>query len=91
MEKICIRAIIHGKVQGVFYRESTRKKATTLNITGWVKNNDDNTVELHACGETPQIQKLIDWLWKGPLLARVKKVTWSAIATEKHDDFITLR
>ena len=47
MTNICIKAIVRGKVQGVFYREGTRKKATALQLTGWVKNNDDSPGELH--------------------------------------------
>lgn len=87
MKNICIKAIISGRVQGVFYRENTRKKAMALNITGWVKNNADNTVELHACGDEEKIKIFIDWLWKGSLLAKVTNVAWSEISNEAHDEF----
>ena len=59
MTNKCINAIISGKVQGVFYREGTRQKAESLNITGWVKNNNDDTVELVACGSEENINNLI--------------------------------
>ncbi|EKD78109.1 MAG: hypothetical protein ACD_42C00040G0003 [uncultured bacterium] len=88
---ICIKATVHGKVQGVFYREGTRKKARSLNITGWVKNNDDGTVELFACGDSEKIKNLIEWLWRGPLLARVEKVDWSEAPEEKQGEFVVLR
>ena len=91
MTNICIKAIVRGKVQGVFYREGTRKKATALQLTGWVKNNDDGAVELHACGDEAQIQTLIQWLKKGPLLARVSQVDLSEIPAETHDAFTVTR
>ncbi len=88
---ICIRAIVHGKVQGVFYRDSARQQAEALGITGWVKNNKDGSVELHACGEGAKIQLLIDWLHQGPERARVTKVDWNEIVLEEHEEFIILR
>ena len=87
MKNICIKAIVSGRVQGVFYRESTRKKAVTLNVTGWVKNNPDGSVELHACGDEEKIKIFIDWLWQGPLLAQVSNVAWNASPDETHDAF----
>lgn len=88
---ICIKAIVSGKVQGVFYREGTRKKAVSSNITGWVKNNVDGTVELQACGEKEDIEKFTKWLRKGPLLARVSNVVWSEIPVESFQGFVVLR
>ena len=87
---ICIRAIVHGKVQGVFYRDSTRQQAEALGITGWVKNNKDGTVELHACGEAETIASLIDWLHKGPARAHVTSVDWHEIPMENHGEFLIL-
>lgn len=88
---ICIKAIVYGKVQGVFYREGTRKKAVSLHITGWVKNNVDGTVELQACGEKEDIEKFTQWLWKGPLLARVSNVVLTEIPVENFQGFVVLR
>lgn len=87
MTTLCIKAIISGKVQGVFYRSNAHKKAKKLDLTGWVKNNADDTVELIACGDEEKINEFIHWLWKGPLFARVKKVEWSGIPYEKWDEF----
>ena len=85
MKKICIHAIVTGRVQGVFYRENTRKKAESLNITGWVKNNPDKTVELKASGSEENIKLLIAWLWKGPLIAKVSNVVWQEISRSRED------
>lgn len=90
-EIICIQAVIHGKVQGVFYRDSTQQQASTLGITGWVKNNTDGTVELQACGENSKIQLLIDWLHKGSKRADVTKVICHEIPFKEHDEFVILR
>jgi acylphosphatase len=86
----CIKAVVLGKVQGVFYRNETRKKALSLNITGWVKNNDDGSVELIACGEKENIDKLIDWLWQGPKRANVTNVLHTVVGIEKQDGFVIL-
>lgn len=87
MKTICIKAIVYGKVQGVFYRKNTCDKAVTLGLTGWVKNNSDRTVELVACGPEEKIKMLIEWLWQGPLMAKVSDVKWQEIAAENHESF----
>lgn len=84
---IAIHAIVHGKVQGVFYRHYTREQAHALNLTGWVKNNTDGTVELEACGDEAKIQLLIEWLKQGPPRAEVSKVDWQIIAASNYDGF----
>jgi acylphosphatase len=72
--KRCIHAIVTGRVQGVFYRAHTQKLAEELGITGWVRNCADKTVELVACGEKADIEVLIEWIHKGPPLAKVTEV-----------------
>lgn len=74
MTKICQKAWVTGKVQGVFYRASTQKQANLMQITGYAKNLGDGRVEVLACGELEQIAKLFDWLSKGPAQAKVEKV-----------------
>lgn len=91
MHTLCISAIVKGKVQGVFYRSNTQKKAQALNLTGWVKNNHDGTVELRACGSEENIQALLKWLWKGPLLAKVTQVDWQETPEEHHEGFTIIR
>jgi len=91
MKIISIQAIITGKVQGVFYREGTRQKAESLDITGWVKNNKDGAVELHASGTADNIKLLIEWLWQGPPRAQVTHVDWQEIPAEKNNEFTVHR
>lgn len=62
---------VSGKVQGVYYRASTAKKAQSLGLSGWVKNLADGRVELFAQGPSEPLEKLITWCKKGPVLAKV--------------------
>ena len=87
LETVCIHAIVSGKVQGVFYRDTTQKKAKTLGITGWVKNTEDGHVEVIACGNRVALTQFIEWLWQGPARAKVNNVTWKEIPRETHTVF----
>lgn len=71
---VCIRCIVSGKVQGVFYRATTQQQAQLLNITGYAKNLADGSVEVLACGEQTAIQQLQAWLWQGPKASEVESV-----------------
>ncbi len=84
---ISIHATVYGKVQGVFYRKNTAEKAKSLGLTGWVKNNADETVSLVACGELEKIDLLIAWLWQGPAKAQVTNVSWHEINVEHFKQF----
>lgn len=79
---------IHGRVQMVLYRDSTRRKAKEFGLVGWVKNEDDRTVRIVAEGEEIELEKLIKWCYNGPILARVDKidVQWEK-ATSQFDKF----
>lgn len=65
---------IHGRVQGVFFRQSTREKARELGLSGWVMNMPDGTVEALAAGPENVVNELIAWCEQGPAYARVDKV-----------------
>lgn len=69
-----IRAIIHGRVQGVFFRVYTRDKANQLNLIGWVRNNRDGTVECQAQGPEEAIAEFIEFLHHGSPSSRVDDV-----------------
>lgn len=66
MAKGRVHLVIRGKVQGVFYRASAREKATELELTGWVRNRADSTVEIVAEGERESLDALIKWCYVGP-------------------------
>ena len=84
MAKKRIHIIVSGRVQGVFYRLSTKRKAKILNLTGWVKNLSDGTVEIIVEGEEDNLRKLLAWCRKGPLIARVDdmKTEWKEFKGE---------
>jgi len=65
---------IHGQVQGVGYREAMRREAVRLNLSGWVRNRRDGTVEALACGQSGQVELLVEWAKQGPRLATVERV-----------------
>jgi len=71
---IARRCFVSGLVQGVFYRASTRQKATELGLSGYASNLSDGRVEVLALGEEAAVTQLIDWLKKGPPAARVSSV-----------------
>jgi acylphosphatase len=65
---------ISGRVQGVFYRSNTRRKALQLGLTGWVRNLRDGRVEAVFEGEEPAVRKAIEWCREGPPHAFVSNV-----------------
>jgi acylphosphatase len=68
------RLIIQGRVQGVWFRGSTRRQATGLGVTGWVRNRTDGSVEVLAEGPEEAVRKLSTWCHQGPSGARVTRV-----------------
>ena len=66
--------LVSGKVQGVFFRSSTKKKADELHLTGWVRNLDDGRVEAVLEGEQEKVEKMVKWCRKGPTYAIIKDV-----------------
>lgn len=71
---ICQKFYVSGKVQGVFFRDSTRRKAGSLNIAGHAINLDDGRVEVLACGDAQALDELERWLHEGPSRAEVSDV-----------------
>jgi acylphosphatase len=70
----CRRCIVSGKVQGVFFRDTTRGKARLLGVHGYAKNLQDGTVEVLACGDEQAVNALCEWLWEGSRYAKVSNV-----------------
>lgn len=73
-----LQVVVHGQVQGVFFRDFVKKQASALGLTGYVRNlPDGNSVEVVAEGETEKLKKLRENLKVGPSRARVEKVDTS--------------
>lgn len=68
------RLLIHGRVQGVWFRESMRTEAERLKLTGWVRNTPDGMVEAVIQGPAAAVDALTAWVRTGPPLARVDQV-----------------
>lgn len=66
---------IQGKVQGVWFRKSTRREAMRLGITGFVRNEKNSSVYVEASGSEAAMVEFIDWLKLGPPLARVTGIS----------------
>ena len=79
------RFIIHGRVQGVFFRDSTRRVAKKLDIKGLAANQSDGTVLVIADGTQDSLRKLKSWLMVGPDMAKVERVEEVDIAC--HQEF----
>lgn len=71
---IARRCLVAGRVQGVFYRTSTRARAEVLGVTGYARNLPDGRVEVLACGEPEAVTALCDWLWRGSPASSVRDV-----------------
>jgi len=71
MNNIRLHVFISGRVQGVWFRENTLKKAKNLGIFGWVKNLPDGKVEAVFEGEKEKVEKMLEWSKRGPFFAKV--------------------
>ncbi len=72
--KARVHIFVTGRVQGVFFRDHTQKWASSLNLTGWVRNIRSGQVEVSAEGDKEKIEELISKLNEGPPLSQVEKV-----------------
>jgi acylphosphatase len=68
------RVVVHGRVQGVFFRDSTRRQAEKARVAGWVRNRGDGTVEAVFEGEDDAVARIVDWVREGPGHADVERV-----------------
>ena len=82
-----IRALVRGGVQGVGLRDATVRRARELMVTGWVRNGDAGTVQVHAEGDRQAVAELVEFLRHGPALADVGGVEIEPVAVEGHEQF----
>ena len=77
-EKVSVKVIVKGVVQGVYFRVNTRKAAKEHAVFGWVRNNKDGSVEAVFEGPRESVEGVVDWCRAGPPGARVDEieVTW---------------
>lgn len=77
-----VRAVVAGRVQGVWFRESCRHEAERLGVTGWVHNLRDGRVEFEAQGGRAAVDALVAWARDGPRLAIVESITVEVLPVE---------
>ena len=81
------RVVVHGHVQGVFFRETARRRAQAAGVTGWVRNRPDGAVEAVFEGEREAVERLVEFCREGPRGARVDWVDVAAEDPEGLRDF----
>jgi acylphosphatase len=86
-EKTRCHVLVSGRVQGVFFRQNTLERAKALGLKGWVKNTKDGKVEAVFEGEKEKIEKILEWMRKGPPFARVDglEIEWENFKGEFED------
>ena len=81
------RVVVHGRVQGVFFRDSTRQRARAAGVGGWVANRPDGTVEAVFEGDDAAVESLVAFVQEGPRGAVVERVEVNEEEPEGLPDF----
>ncbi|WP_299011593.1 acylphosphatase [uncultured Shewanella sp.] len=85
-----LKAVVTGRVQGVFYRVSVKEVAATLSIHGFAKNLMNGDVEVEATGQEEDLMAMVDYLKQGPVAAKVDTVVWEYSETKSVEGFLIL-
>jgi acylphosphatase len=80
--------VVRGRVQGVWFRESARRRAAELGVAGWVRNRPNGSVEAELEGGADAVAVLLDWFGHGPTGARVDDVAVEELAATGEDRFV---
>ena len=83
--QVCKQVFVSGRVQGVFFRDSTRQVANELGLSGGVRNLYDGRVEVQVCGDSEPVGKLVKWLENGPKMAKVSTIDSTDIVVSDGD------
>ncbi|MEK7162442.1 MAG: acylphosphatase [Patescibacteria group bacterium] len=90
-EQVYERMRVFGRVQRVLFRDSARRRAQALGLTGYVKNLEDGSLEIVAKGEGEKVREFFEWAKRGPIFARVDKFEIGRAAfSEDFKDFTIL-
>jgi acylphosphatase len=81
------RVVVHGRVQGVFFRDTVRREARSRGVAGWAANRPDGTVEVVFEGEPEAVEALVDFCRRGPGRAEVSRIDVTAEETEGLEGF----
>lgn len=86
-DRIAREVVVSGRVQGVYFRDSTRQAARSAGVVGWVRNEPDGTVQAHLEGPPEAVEQVLGFLREGPGDASVTDVDVRAVAVEGLRDF----
>jgi acylphosphatase len=86
-DTIARRVVVHGSVQGVFFRDTTRRKADSRGVRGWVRNCSDGSVEALFEGDPEAVEAMVAFAREGPRGADVERVDVADAAPEGADGF----
>jgi acylphosphatase len=86
-EQVARRVVVHGSVQGVFFRDTTRRKAQSRGVSGWVRNCADGSVEALFEGDPEAVEAMVAFARAGPRGADVERVDVEDAAPEGLDGF----
>lgn len=81
------RIQVIGRVQGVFFRVSTKKEADSLGLVGWVRNETDGSVLIEVTGPEEKIEKFVRWCWQGSPASKVEDVKTEGVPPQEYKDF----
>ena len=81
------RVVAHGRVQGVFFRDSVRRRAESLGVTGWARNREDGTAEAVFEGEEDAVESMLRYCREGPGRAEVERLDVDDEEPEGTDSF----
>ncbi len=84
---LCRHCFVSGRVQGVWFRASTREQALRFGVTGFARNLPDGRVEVMACGTAEAVEALESWLWQGPEFAEVRGIECQSAQIGDFDSF----
>jgi len=87
----CTKAIVKGKVQGVFFRAYTEEEARRQGLVGWVRNVANGDVEAMICGSAVNIESMIKWLHTGSPMANVKEVFVTGVESPEQFESFEIR
>ena len=87
MRDVCVKVVVKGRVQGVWFRGWVEQEARALGLAGWVGNVSDGSVETLLSGPEARVQEMIAELHRGPPAARVRDVSWEEAEAEASDGF----
>ncbi len=91
MAEKTVHAVVSGKVQGVFFRDSTRIEAERLGLSGWVRNKGDGSVEALISGQESKVDQMVKWLYQGSPMSKVSGVEVEVAASPGNLDGFDIR